>query len=141
MSPPLLQRLARIAPYFRASRAGFAAAFAAAIVAAATEPLLPALLKRLLDEGFGAQRSFALWVVPVFIVGLYVVVMIGSAIRSEENFLRRRFGTTYDDYRAGRLGHEPRPFSLERAMRNREWRAALGLVVAFALLVLRMRLG
>ena len=70
MSPPLLQRLARIAPYFRASRAGFAAAFAAAIVAAATEPLLPALLKRLLDEGFGAQRSFALWVVPVFIVGL-----------------------------------------------------------------------
>ena len=73
MSPPLLQRLARIAPYFRASRAGFAAAFAAAIVAAATEPLLPALLKSLLDEGFGAQRSFALWVVPVFIVGLYVV--------------------------------------------------------------------
>ena len=84
-----------------------------------------------------ASRSPAVWA----IVGLYVVVMIGSAIRSEENFLRRRFGTTYDDYRAGRLGHEPRPFSFARAMRNREWRAALGVVVAFALLALKMRLG
>jgi subfamily B ATP-binding cassette protein MsbA len=73
MSTPLLQRLARVAPYFRASRVGFVAAFAAAIVAAATEPLLPALLKRLLDEGFGAQRSFPLWAVPVVIIGLYVL--------------------------------------------------------------------
>jgi len=73
MSTPLLQRLARIAPYFRASRIGFVVAFGAAVVAAATEPLLPALLKKLLDEGFGAQRSFPLWAVPVFIVGLYVV--------------------------------------------------------------------
>jgi subfamily B ATP-binding cassette protein MsbA len=73
MHTPLLQRLARIAPYFRASRIGFAAAFAAAIVAAATEPLLPALLKRLLDEGFGPSRSFPLWVVPVIVIGLYVI--------------------------------------------------------------------
>jgi ATP-binding cassette, subfamily B, bacterial MsbA len=73
MSTPLLQRLARIAPYFRASRPGFAAAFGAAMVAAATEPLLPALLKRLLDDGFGPARSFSLWMVPLVIVGLYVV--------------------------------------------------------------------
>jgi subfamily B ATP-binding cassette protein MsbA len=73
MAAPLLQRLARIAPYFRASRVGFVAAFAAAIVAAATEPLLPALLKRLLDEGFGAARQFPLWVVPLIIVGIYVI--------------------------------------------------------------------
>jgi subfamily B ATP-binding cassette protein MsbA len=73
MSTPLLQRLARIAPYFRASRIGFAAAFVAAIVASATEPLLPALLKRLLDEGFGAARSFSLWMVPLVIIGLYVI--------------------------------------------------------------------
>lgn len=73
MSTPLLQRLARIAPYFRASRIGFVVAFGAAIVAAATEPLLPALLKKLLDEGFGASRGFPLWAVPLFIVGLYVV--------------------------------------------------------------------
>jgi subfamily B ATP-binding cassette protein MsbA len=43
------------------------------MVAAATEPLLPALLKRLLDDGFGAARNFPLWVVPLVIVGLYVV--------------------------------------------------------------------
>jgi ATP-binding cassette, subfamily B, bacterial MsbA len=73
MSTPMLQRLARIAPYFRASRMGFAAAFGAAMVAAATEPILPALLKRLLDDGFGTARSFPLWAVPVVIIGLYVV--------------------------------------------------------------------
>jgi len=73
MSAPLLQRLARIAPYFRESRAGFAAALLATVVAASTEPVLPALLKRLLDEGFGATRSFPLWIVPVIIIGLYLV--------------------------------------------------------------------
>ena len=72
-TPSLLQRLARIAPYFRASRAGFAGAFVAAAVAAATEPLLPALLKRLLDDGFGPTRGFPLWIVPVVIIGLYIV--------------------------------------------------------------------
>ena len=50
MSTPLLQRLSRIAPYFRTARAGFVAAFVAAVVAAATEPLVPELLKRLLDD-------------------------------------------------------------------------------------------
>lgn len=77
-----------------------------------------------------ASRHPAVWAIAI----LYVVVMIGSAIRSEEAFLRAAFGDTYDDYRAGRLPHEPRPFSLERAIRNREWRALVGLVVAFALL-------
>jgi protein-S-isoprenylcysteine O-methyltransferase Ste14 len=84
-----------------------------------------------------ASRSAAVWVVAT----AYVVVMIGSAIRSEENFLRARFGATYDDYRAGRLAHEPRPFSLARAMRNREWRAVVGLVVAFAALAIKMRMS
>jgi ATP-binding cassette, subfamily B, bacterial MsbA len=70
---PLLQRLARIAPYFRASRMGFVVAIAAAATAAATEPMLPALLKTLLDKGFGAARSFPLWMIPVAIIGLYVV--------------------------------------------------------------------
>ncbi|HET9978176.1 MAG TPA: lipid A export permease/ATP-binding protein MsbA [Burkholderiaceae bacterium] len=73
MSEPLLKRLARIAPYFRTARAGFLAAIGAATVAAATEPLLPELLKRLLDDGFGAQRSFPLWYVPVAFIGLYLI--------------------------------------------------------------------
>jgi subfamily B ATP-binding cassette protein MsbA len=70
---PLLQRLTRIAPYFRGSRPGFAVAFVAAAVAAATEPMLPALLKILLDKGFGAARDFPLWLVPVVVIGLYVL--------------------------------------------------------------------
>ena len=84
-----------------------------------------------------AARSAAVWA----IAAAYVVVMIGSAIRSEESFLRRRFGAAWDDYRAGRVAHEPRPFSLARAVRNREWRALIGLIAAFALLALKMRLG
>ena len=72
-TPSLLQRLARIAPYFRASRGGFIVAFAAAAIAAATEPMIPALLKYLLDHGFGAARSFPLWMVPVAIVGLFTL--------------------------------------------------------------------
>jgi ATP-binding cassette, subfamily B, bacterial MsbA len=73
MSEPLLKRLARIAPYFRTARAGFFAAIGAATVAAATEPLLPELLKRLLDQGFGAQRTFPLWYVPIAFIGLYLI--------------------------------------------------------------------
>ncbi len=73
MSTPLLPRLLRIAPYFRTARAGFVAAFIAAVVAAATEPLVPELLKRLLDDGFGPQRSFPLWHVPVAFIGLFAI--------------------------------------------------------------------
>jgi len=80
MSEPLLKRLARIAPYFRTARAGFFAAIGAAAVAAATEPLLPELLKRLLDDGFGAQRSFPLWYVPIAFIGLYVIRGLASFI-------------------------------------------------------------
>ncbi len=73
MSTPLLQRLSRIAPYFRKARPGFVAAFLAAVVASATEPLIPELLKRLLDDGFGPQRSFPLWHVPVAFIGLFAI--------------------------------------------------------------------
>jgi subfamily B ATP-binding cassette protein MsbA len=76
--PTLRQRLARLAPYFRASKAGLVLAVTAAIVAAATEPLLPALLKKVLDDGFGTARSFALWVVPVAIIGLFIVRGLAS---------------------------------------------------------------
>jgi len=79
--PALTQRLRRIAPYFRASRPGLALAFAAAAVAAATEPVIPALLQPLLDRGFaadGAAPGFALWLVPVVIIGLVLVRGLAS---------------------------------------------------------------
>ncbi len=68
--PTLLQRLARLVPYARAGRAGLVGALLAAVVTAATEPLIPALMRRILDDGFG-RNTLALWVVPVAIVGLF----------------------------------------------------------------------
>jgi subfamily B ATP-binding cassette protein MsbA len=70
--PTLLQRFARLAPYFAHAKKGFVIALAGALISALTEPMLPALLKPLLDKGFG-QADFSLWVVPVAIVGLFVL--------------------------------------------------------------------
>jgi len=69
---------------------------------------------------------------------VYMVATIGTAIRTEEAFLREAFGDTYTRY--ARSAAEPmhRRFSLERAMRNREYRAAVGLVCGFALLALKV---
>ncbi|MBE2245463.1 MAG: lipid A export permease/ATP-binding protein MsbA [Burkholderiaceae bacterium] len=70
--PTLKQRLARIAPYFSNARAGFAVAAVASLVGSATEPVLPALMKPLLDEGFEAG-AIPLWLVPIVIVGLFAL--------------------------------------------------------------------
>ena len=48
-------------------------AFCAMIVVAATEPVVPLLFKLLLDEGFVNEPTFSLWLVPLIIVGLFVV--------------------------------------------------------------------
>ena len=69
----------------------------------------------------------------------YMIVTIGAAIRTEESFLRARFGETYDRYRESRAEPVQRRFSLERVRRNREYRALLGIAVGFALLALKIR--
>ena len=70
--PTLLQRFARITPYFRDGRAGLVVAFIGSLVGAATEPLIPELMKPLLDQGFAAGQ-LALWMVPVAIVGIFAL--------------------------------------------------------------------
>jgi len=70
--PTLLQRLRRIAPYFRDSRSGFGIAMLAAVVGAATEPAIPALMQPLLDRGFGGQ-GLPLWLIPLAIVALFAI--------------------------------------------------------------------
>ena len=70
--PTLNQRLALMAPYFSSARAGFAVAAVASLVGSATEPVLPALMKPLLDEGFQAG-AIPLWLVPIVIVGLFAL--------------------------------------------------------------------
>ena len=68
----LRARIARIAPFFRNSRRGFVIGFIGAAVGAATEPLIPALLKWLIDNGF-QLGGVPLWVVPVAVIGLTFV--------------------------------------------------------------------
>ena len=69
---PLARRLARLAPYFRSARAGLAVAVLASLVGAATEPLIPALMQPLLDQGFQGNR-IPLWAIPIALVGLFAV--------------------------------------------------------------------
>lgn len=40
---------------------------------AATEPAMAGLMKLLLDNGFSGPRTFSLWLVPLFVVGVFVI--------------------------------------------------------------------
>jgi protein-S-isoprenylcysteine O-methyltransferase Ste14 len=68
------------------------------------------------------------------VTAAYLVATLTAAIRTEEAFLRRRFGAEYDDYCRGRTPSVDRRFSWDRAWRNREWRAIVGLGIAALLL-------
>jgi len=81
----------------------------------------------------GVAIGSASWGVLGLVV-LYMGATIAAAIRTEEAFLRERFGDQYDAYAEARAPSVERPFSLERAWRNREYRAMSGLVAAIALL-------
>ncbi|MEG0053739.1 MAG: ABC transporter ATP-binding protein, partial [Comamonas sp.] len=67
-----MQRLKRLTPYFSGQRWAWGLAILATLIGAATEAALPALLKPLLDSGF-TQGTLALWTVPVFLIGIFVV--------------------------------------------------------------------
>jgi len=69
---PLRERLRRIVPYFASAKRGFAIALAGSVIGAMTEPLIPLLLKWLLDKGF-QLGSVPLWTVPAAVIGLTLV--------------------------------------------------------------------
>ncbi|HUF22519.1 MAG TPA: isoprenylcysteine carboxylmethyltransferase family protein [Vicinamibacterales bacterium] len=81
-----------------------------------------------------ASRS---WLVAL-LAAVYLALTYTAAIRREEAFLTEQFGAAYPDYRAGRLGGVARTFSLERAMRNREYRSVGGILAAIAVLAVKM---
>jgi hypothetical protein len=89
----------------------------------------------------GAGLAIACASLVVFaIVAIYLGVTLPAAVRNEEAFLRRTFGDQYDRYRRrgapDTAGDETRRrFSLAQAMKNREYRAVVGLVLAVLLLV------
>lgn len=68
----LLGMLRRLRPYAQGTGSYLALIVLAVIVTALTEPLVPALMKPLLDRGFGANR-IALWIVPAALIGLFAV--------------------------------------------------------------------
>ncbi len=59
-------------PYFGQQPAFWILAALATLVAAGTEPVVPALLGPLLDQGFGQSR-IPLWLVPAVLIGLFAV--------------------------------------------------------------------
>ena len=70
----LKQRLARVVPFFRDhSRAALGLAAAAMVVAAATEPIIPFILKQLLNSGFKDTGGLPIWTFPLAIVVLFMV--------------------------------------------------------------------
>ncbi len=74
-----------------------------------------------------------LWV-SIVVLG-YLVITYTAAIRTEEAHLTEKFGAAYPKYRAGQMAVK-RAFSLERALKtNREYRAAIGVVIVLVLLV------
>ena len=79
--------------------------------------------------------------VVAVLTALYLGSTITAAIRTEEAFLRRRFGERYDLYRRAEGEPMVRRFSIERAIRNREYRAVIGLAIGFALLALEVLLS
>ena len=68
------------------------------------------------------------------LVVVYLLLTYGAAIRSEEAHLTEKFGAAYPDYKEGRSTHADRRFSLQRVVKNREYRAAAGLLLMLALL-------
>jgi protein-S-isoprenylcysteine O-methyltransferase Ste14 len=84
-----------------------------------------------------ASNSLA---VALLVAG-YLAVTLTAAIRTEERWLRGRFGPRYDAYARGRV-EAARRFSLERALvQNREYRAVAGIAVAMALLAVKRGIG
>ncbi|HEY1309201.1 MAG TPA: isoprenylcysteine carboxylmethyltransferase family protein [Vicinamibacterales bacterium] len=78
--------------------------------------------------------------VGVMVAG-YMAVTTAAAIRTEEAFLRRTFGGAYDEYKRSLRPTAERRFALERATRNREYRAVLGLALGFGILALKIALS
>lgn len=74
------------------------------------------------------------------LITVYLVATIGAAVKSEETFLKGKFGAEYERYRRGEAGPRDsaaasRRFSLAQAMANREYRALGGVVLAVMVLI------
>ncbi|OYU32905.1 MAG: lipid A export permease/ATP-binding protein MsbA [Comamonadaceae bacterium PBBC2] len=65
-------RMLKLAPYFARQRGVWALAIGATLIAALTEPMIPALFKPLLDQGFSGN-GLPIWSIPVAVIGLFAI--------------------------------------------------------------------
>ena len=68
------------------------------------------------------------------LIAIYLIVTLRAAIATEEAHLTEKFGTTYPAYKRGAVEGVARRFSAARAVRNKEYRALIGLAAVLALL-------
>jgi protein-S-isoprenylcysteine O-methyltransferase Ste14 len=83
--------------------------------------------------GVGLAAASASIVVAA-LIGVYLIVTLSAAIATEEAHLTEKFGAAYPAYRKGGVSGVSRRFSAARAIRNREYRAVVGLLAVLALL-------
>ncbi len=106
---PLTRRLARLMTWFGGSRRWWVLAVGMSVLAAITEPLMPALLKPLLDRGF-ARGQLALWTVPTAIIGLFAVRGVAQFVsqyalaRIANEGMQRMRGVLFERLLAAELG-------------------------------------
>lgn len=87
--------------------------------------------------GVGFAVTSARWLVALM-SGVYLVVTLTAAVRTEEAALRAAFRDEYEAYYRGRALGPDRPFSMARALANREQRAVLGLLTVMLLLAVKV---
>ena len=83
--------------------------------------------------GIGLAIASASLMVAVLVLA-YLGITLSAAIATEEAHLTQKFGAAYPAYREGRTSQPDRRFSTARAVRNREYRAVIGLFAALAVL-------
>jgi protein-S-isoprenylcysteine O-methyltransferase Ste14 len=76
----------------------------------------------------------------VMVIAAYLAMTIAPAIRTEEAAMRSTFGEQYDAYVRSQTMSAERPFSLRRAIRNKEHRAVAGLAAVAAILAVKAAL-
>ena len=90
----------------------------------------------IIGVGFAIASSS---LVAAALVLAYLAITLTAAMRTEEAHLTEKFGAAYPAYRDGRATGERRQFSTARVVRNREYRAMLGLL--FVMIVLAWKAG
>ena len=66
-------QMARLAAMHRPYKKRLVLAFLGMIVTAATEPVVPYIFKVLLDNGFTGTQTFSYWLVPLAVIGIFVI--------------------------------------------------------------------